>query len=153
MSSRATEAEWEYAARGGTSTAYFWGDNPMGSEPCDYANVRDETKAPPNNYKWSKPTFGCEDGYPYTAPVESFYHNPYALNDMSGNVAKWTCSLYDRKYREREKECTAKDDTRKRVVRGDAWNSFPQNSRAATRWKLSPEEAHSFMGFRLAKDE
>ena len=74
-----TEAEWEYAARAGTETNFFWGDDTK-SAP-QYANVLDSY-------------FDVEDGYARTAPVGSFSPNPWGLYDMVGNVWEWTSSRY-----------------------------------------------------------
>ena len=74
-----TEAEWEYAARGGRDMAkYPWG-NPYirNSKGCMLANF----KPGRGNY--------YDDGFAYTAPVASYFANDYGLYDMSGNVAEW----------------------------------------------------------------
>jgi formylglycine-generating enzyme required for sulfatase activity len=83
-----SEAEWEYAARAGTTTARFWGDNP--DQACGYANLADETaKAQiPGASSWS--VHNCTDGYAYTAAAASFKPNAFGLYDMIGNAWQWT---------------------------------------------------------------
>jgi len=76
-----TEAEWEYAARAGTETDYWWG------------NDIDETKA---NYS---------NNLGRTSPVGDYEANPFGLYDTVGNVWEWTCSEYEEKYNGKEKQC------------------------------------------------
>ncbi len=74
-----TEAEWEFAARGGTTTEFYWGNTVTGKE----ANFCDRTCE--LNLREPRVT----DGFRKTAPVGSFPPNPYGLHDMAGNVAEW----------------------------------------------------------------
>ncbi len=91
-----TEAEWEYAARGGSTSKYYFGNSE--SELCDYGNGADES----TDYTGRNTL--CSDGYgQQTAPVGSFKRNPYGLYDMIGNVWEWTCSVYDEDYGGTEK--------------------------------------------------
>jgi len=95
-----TEAEWEYAARAGTETARYWGNDP--DKACGYANVADKT-AKQEYSNWS--IHNCTDGYAQTAPVGQFKPNKFGLYDMLGNLWEWTCSEYENKYGGKEQHC------------------------------------------------
>jgi len=125
-----TEAEWEYAARAGTSTAYWWG-NSIGSNK---ANCR-------NNY--------CGDRFKYTAPVGSFAPNPFGLYDTAGNVWEWTCSEYENKYKGSEKLC--KENVSLGVIRGGSWGCGPRSVRVPHRYRGSVDYRFDYVGFRLVR--
>src|SRR5262245_47542811 len=81
-----TEAEWEYAARAGTTTARYGSDDPR--EVCRYTNVGDLDyfKQHPDDSGVNR---ACRDGYAFTSPVGSFSPNRFGLYDMLGNVMNW----------------------------------------------------------------
>ncbi|MCP3952667.1 MAG: SUMF1/EgtB/PvdO family nonheme iron enzyme, partial [Desulfobacterales bacterium] len=85
-----TEAEWEYAARGGTSTSRYWGGT-EDSTACSYANAADKAYG-------SKNRFPCDDGYEYSSPVGNYRPNAFGLYDMLGNVWEWTGDWYGKDY-------------------------------------------------------
>lgn len=130
-----TEAQWEYAARGGTKTAYWWGDD-IGK---NNANCH-----------------GCGSQWDNkrTAPVRSFKANDYGLYDTAGNVWEWTCSKYDPGYGD-AKRCISKNNTNNesadRVIRGGSWNSDPSGARAAYRNWGGASFSDTYLGFRLAR--
>ncbi len=123
-----TEAEWEYAARAGTSTAYFWGDSWDGRH--SYLS---------NSKK----------------PVGSHQPNAFGLHDMLGNVWEWTASGYDSNYNGAERQVASLDVGGRRVLRGGAWIHGPGFVRAAYRDYWGPDSrATNFtglVGFRLAR--
>jgi formylglycine-generating enzyme required for sulfatase activity/serine/threonine protein kinase len=141
-----TEAEWEYAARAGTQTSRYWGNDP--DKGCDYANGADltgKTKFP----GWN--AMNCQDGYVYTAPVGSYKPNPFGLYDMLGNVLEWTCSAYDENYAGAEQRCEDKERAHHLVGRGGSWSDEPRSMRSADRYKGTPEFRDYFLGFRVVR--
>jgi len=145
-----TEAEWEYAARGNTSSARYWGDNP--DDACGYANVADQTVRAQIHGASSWSTFNCTDGFAYTARAGSFKANAFGLFDMLGNAWEWTEDSYHDSYKDAPTDGSAwPGDGAKRVLRGGSWNSGPRDVRAATRNSYKPELRFSFFGFRLAR--
>ena len=76
-------AEWEYAARAGTTTSRFWGDAPAAS--C-YSNGADQT-AKARFPGWT--VADCDDGAKFTVPAGHYRRNPFGLSDMLGNVCEW----------------------------------------------------------------
>jgi formylglycine-generating enzyme required for sulfatase activity len=87
-----SEAEWEYAARGGTTTAFYWGDDVK--DACIYENVGDET----HKEKHGGAAIPCRDGFADTSPVGSFKPNPFGLYDMAGNVLVVTADCWNETY-------------------------------------------------------
>jgi formylglycine-generating enzyme required for sulfatase activity/serine/threonine protein kinase len=142
-----TEAEWEYAARAGTETVRYWGDN--AEEACRYANVADQSA------KQAFPGWrihNCNDGYIYTAPVGSFIANRFGLHDMLGNVWEWTCSAYtDNGYDQAEHPCST-DAKSQQVYRGGSWGSRPSGVRSAGRSGYNTSDRFFYIGFRLAQE-
>ncbi|RKT46317.1 SUMF1/EgtB/PvdO family nonheme iron enzyme [Thiocapsa rosea] len=139
-----TEAEWEYAARAGTTTPRFWGVG-SGLSACDYANVADSANG------WNN-GFVCDDGHEWMAPVGQFKPNAWGLYDPLGNVWEWTCSSYDAGYQGRQNRCAPPDSDKPRVLRGGSWYSGPKAVRSAYRDRAFPESRYSFLGFRVVQD-
>jgi sulfatase modifying factor 1 len=150
-----TEAEWEYAARGGRDgDVYVWGS---GAAPAlkgvRYANVADEsgrTKHP----EWT--TFrGYDDGYAEMSPVGSFAANDFGLQDMAGNVWEWCSDWHDADY---YRVSPSADPVGPavgpgRVRRGGSWNDGPRALRLSNR-PVRDEARYrdNNVGFRCARD-
>jgi formylglycine-generating enzyme required for sulfatase activity len=155
-----TEAEWEYAARAGTVTRRYWGDDVDFRQACKYANVFDrgsekELKA---RYNITWDSFACEDGYATTAPVGSFKPNARGLYDMLGNVFEWVQDCWHESYDEkapRDGSAWLEGDGGKcglRVIRGGSWYVKPGSVRASNRFRDDAGNRFSCVGFRLAQD-
>ncbi|MCW5748096.1 MAG: formylglycine-generating enzyme family protein [Alphaproteobacteria bacterium] len=153
-----SEAEWEYAARAGKTTARYWGDGPDGA--CQYANVADLTAA--GRYSFvSTPEniFVCSDGYAYTAPVGQFRANAFGLYDMLGNVWEWTGDCWGDDLSRAPLNGSFRGsqgypgDCSKRVTRGGSFSFHPKFVRAATRFWGFWGYRHDSVGFRVARDE
>ena len=142
-----TEAQWEYAARGGTETMRYWGDNP--DDACRYANVADQTaKKKFSNWR----IHDCNDGYVFTAPAGSYLPNNFGLNDMLGNVWEWCSDVYASdaytKHTQKNPEITSGGSSR--VTRGGGWFDYAGFVRSAYRCGFNPAYRGDDLGFRLA---
>jgi len=127
-----SEAEWEYAARAGTSTRYHWGDD-VGENNAN--------------------CIGCgiqEDGM-QPALVGRFPANRFGLHDMSGNVEEWTCSNGFKRFDGNEQQCSDDTlDTQFPAVRGGSWFSGPDRVRSSARFGgYISDNRIFFIGFRV----
>ncbi len=143
----ATEAEWEYAARGGTDTARPWGDS--AAQACRHANVGDRNAKNLPGWKWE--THDCDDGYAYTAPVASYTANAFSLHDMIGNAWEWVEDCWHDNYSGAQGDGSSwsSGSCEKRVLRGASWSSGPRGARSAKRYRHAPSDRGGDFGFRV----
>ncbi|QEP42480.1 PEGA domain-containing protein [Ectothiorhodospiraceae bacterium BW-2] len=127
-----SEAQWEYAARGGTTTKYWWGDNiGRNNANCDGCGSQWDDKS--------------------TAPVGSFKPNAFGLYDMSGNVWEWVQDCWNNSYHGAPADGSAWEsgECGLRVLRGGSWNFKPNSLRSADRnWNYTGNRVYDY-GFRL----
>jgi formylglycine-generating enzyme required for sulfatase activity len=145
-----SEAEWEYAARAGTTTSRYWGDNP--NDGCVYENIPDQTFK--REYDPTADVADCDDGYPRTAPIGSFKQNPWHLYDILGNVSEWVADCYINTYKDAPGDGTAVlvADCPDYGIRGGSWNGSKRAVRAARRTDGAPDNRNSMFGFRLIRE-
>jgi formylglycine-generating enzyme required for sulfatase activity len=130
-----TEAEWEYAARAGSMTRYFWGDDPgNGNANCD----------------------GCGSQWDLqrTAPAGSFKPNAFGLYDMQGNVWQWVEDSWHATYDGAPTDGSAwllGGDPSYRVIRGGSWRNETSLIRAAVRARRNINVRFDTLGFRVAR--
>jgi formylglycine-generating enzyme required for sulfatase activity len=122
-----TEAEWEYAARAGTETAFWWG----------------------NDINPNQANYGVNLGK--TVPVDQFQPNPWGLYQVHGNVWEWTGSQYDGNYDGAETLCVNKNTGGPFSARGGGWSTVPAGVRSAIRGWIDPAYRGINEGFRLAR--
>jgi len=131
-----TEAEWEYACRAGSETAYCFGDSEelLGEYAWYHANSKGSSQI-----------------------VGTKTPNNWGLHDMHGNVWEWCADVYDAKYYRRFAGRTAVDPVgpaggvgSQRVLRGGSWGSNAVYCRSADRSRFSPDYRYYYLGFRLA---
>lgn len=130
-----SEAQWEYAARAGTTTAYFWGDEiGKNNANCNGCGSRWDNRQ--------------------TAPVGSFAANAFGLHDMHGNVWEWVEDCNHNNYNGAPTDgsaWTAGGDCSRRVVRGGSWDHDPWYLRSGNRGAYSSGNQYDHLGFRVAR--
>ena len=146
-----SESEWEYAARGGTQTARYWGDRP--SAACKFANVVDRSYRKKNPYRKAA-IHRCDDGYASTSPVGLRAENEFGLYDMLGNVWEWVEDCWHAGHSESSADGSARSsggDCSRRVVRGGSWGSTRDYVRSAVRMSAGSGNRFIGGGFRVAR--
>ena len=149
-----TEAEWEYAARAGTTTERFWGNNP--DDACEFANISDEIAKRKlqqqlgwkNLFVFGWKTHKCTDGYGFSSPVGLFKPNVFGLYDMLGNVWELMCPKYTERYDGHESICTDIKGEEV-IIRGGSHSTLPQGVRSAYRAHGNVSEVDKSVGFRV----
>lgn len=130
-----TEAEWEYAARAGTQSPFWWGEEPgQGRANCT----------------------GCGSYWEgeRTAPVGMFPPNGFGLYDTAGNVWEWVADCYQDGYGGVPDDGSAyeQEPCGKRVIRGGAWSFPAAEARTASRWRDFPSRRSDDTGFRVVRE-
>jgi formylglycine-generating enzyme required for sulfatase activity/catechol 2,3-dioxygenase-like lactoylglutathione lyase family enzyme len=146
-----SSAEWEYAARAGTTTSRFWGEGT--DDACEYANTFDISAKEKYPFPWAFSP--CKDGYPEQAPVGKFKPNNFGLYDMIGNVWEWTADCYAGSHQGRPRDGKAwtwNGACENRETRGGAWMSAPERNRIAWPGRDPAERRLNYFGFRIARD-
>ncbi len=123
-----SEAEWEYAARAGTTTVYSWGDGFDGSRANNSSR---------------------------TVQVGNYPPNAFGLHDMHGNVSEWVHDVWHDSYAGAPSDASARTsggDLSQRLLRGGSWNNYsPLSLRSAIRFRNSPGSRSNGTGFRIAR--
>jgi len=121
-----SEAEWEYAARAGTTTQFHWGDE------FDSSKANDRNK---------------------TVPVGQYPPNGFGLHDMHGNVLEWVQDCYRESYDGAAADGSPVSEPSDclRVLRSGAWSYGPRVLRAANRYAVPPGDRINILGFRVAR--
>jgi formylglycine-generating enzyme required for sulfatase activity/serine/threonine protein phosphatase PrpC len=130
-----SEAEWEYAARAGSTTPFWWGSQPgTGNAHC----------------------FDCKSEYSLSKPAKigTYKPNPFGLYDTAGNVFEWVHDCYHRNYKDAPTDGSVWEggDCDVRIVRGGAYRSPANSMRVENREKFKSDKGQYNVGFRVARD-
>jgi formylglycine-generating enzyme required for sulfatase activity len=135
-----SEAEWEYAARAGTTTAFWWGDS-IGPDNA--------------NYDWSIAYGSGRRGTMLhgTMPVKSFNPNPWQLYQVHGNVSEWVEDCWNANYEGAPTDGSARlsGTCGRRILRGGSWGYDPKEIRSAYREGVTQSYRNFNFGFRVAR--
>jgi formylglycine-generating enzyme required for sulfatase activity len=161
-----SEGEWEFAARGGTTSIRPWSEAPgffgrmLGavktktdqpeSRSCRYANVADEAFGKEFDQTG---VFNCKDSYPFATGGGWFGRNNFSLYDMLGNAAEWVQDCWNPNHDGALADGSTRNsgDCGRHVVRGGSWASSPAQVRSAARTSQASSYRASDLGFRIAR--
>jgi formylglycine-generating enzyme required for sulfatase activity len=143
-----SEAEWEYAARAGSTAARWWGGD--AGRACEHANVAD--RAARRRFAGLN-VHECDDGHVHTAPVGSFLANRFGLQDTLGNVAERLEDCWNASHADAPADGGARlqGQCQSRVVRGSSWLYDPQSVRSAARNRSTTTQRAADTGLRVAR--
>lgn len=146
-----SEAEFEYAARAGVKTRYWWGD---GSPELGVENLTGKNDRSESDRTWSSGFDSYGDGFWGPAPIKLFFANPFGLFDIAGNVSEWTADCWHESYARAPLDIGpwVNPGCAQRVVRGGSWGSTPEESRAAARAAFNPDHGSAKIGFRVVRE-
>jgi formylglycine-generating enzyme required for sulfatase activity len=140
-----TEAEWEYAARAGTTTAFSWGD----AIDCDKAMYGNNSQKDDECQLYIKSRKLQIDR---PAPVKSYSPNPWGLYDMHGNVWEWCSDWYGQYGQASATDPTGPESGSMRIRRGGSWFKYGYYCRSANRSFGHPATRYQTTGFRLVRE-
>lgn len=146
-----SEAEFEYALRGGTTGRYWWGD---GVPKRNVENVTGSGDRSRSGRRWSNAFKGYRDGYWGPAPVMSFAPNPFGLYDIDGNVSEWVADCWHDSYLRAPDDGSAwlNPGCRAHVIRGGSWGSSPAQVDSAYRQGANGDVRSGRVGFRVVRE-
>ena len=146
-----SEAEFEYALRGGTTTRYWWGN---GTPERKVENLTGSGDRSRSGRRWSNSFHGYRDGYWGPAPVMSFAANPFGLYDIDGNVSEWVADCWHDNYIRAPDDGSAwiNPGCSLRVLRGGSWGSAPAQVISAYRQGANSDVRSGRVGFRVVRE-
>ena len=149
-----SEAEWEYAARAGTRTAWYWGEAPEAG--CERANIISSgTIAAIGSPPYWKDKLACQDSRAHSMPVARFAPNGFGLYDMIGNAFEWVadCASDDHVGAPTDGSARQGTDCDRRFLKGGGFHTPIWLTRAAVRGLPLKSDLHmNTIGFRVARD-
>jgi formylglycine-generating enzyme required for sulfatase activity len=140
-----SEAEWEYAARAGTATPFWWGPSITPDRANYHGNYTYEGGGAKGEYRGK------------TLPVDSFEQNPWGLYQVHGNVWEWCEDVWHESYKKKSEKLRltggawTTGDRGRRVLRGGSWLNYPAFLRAAARDRDFTSNRNDIAGFRVAR--
>ena len=150
-----TEAEWEYAARAGTTAVYYWGSDE--AKTCGHANVRSQgayTISKRQAASDREDGFPCDDGYRHSSPAGSFEPNAFGIYDAQGNAWEWVLDCSHKDYAGAPADGSAwldDDGCQFAVIRGGSYLNLVERSSTTVRAGRPKVGGATNMGFRIAK--
>jgi formylglycine-generating enzyme required for sulfatase activity len=142
-----SEAEWEYACRAGTNTAFYCGET-IDNSLANYRARGSQIDRPVASAKQTKGQ--AETFTEKTSPVGKFPANRFGLYDMHGNVWEWCEDIWHESYLGAPTNGIAwVGDSDKRVLRGGSWHNYARSCRSALRFKWAAENSNYYIGFRV----
>jgi formylglycine-generating enzyme required for sulfatase activity len=146
-----TEAEFEYALRGGRSEPFSWGAGPPVRVVGNLTGDGDQSRT---QRRWSNAIPGYSDGFWGPAPVRSFPAEALGTFDLVGNVSEWVQDCWHDSYRRAPGDGSAwvNPGCEERVVRGASWASTLDRARSAYRQASPADTTHARLGFRAVRE-